>query len=460
MACASARRMAAVLTVGVAVMMAAGSATAATVTPFGCRASTVRVTLLNSITTEPTIANPKTTPCATDTAGSSTVSVPTTGSAPVIAGPVGAFTYSAFSTTGATAPGATAVAAVQGVTIPTTGGGQIVIVGPVRATASYACVNDQLVAQGSSTLNLIYINGTATPVPAGSPTTIQLGGGSFIAVNQKITTGNSLTERVLEVKLAGIADIVVGEAQVTQSTANPCAGTSGPPPVLGICPPGSTLDIAGQECVIIVNNPGGVPTVIVVSRPFQGPSGGTVFPTSVVAKKYPGFPCTTGPGPKYALVATKVGARVIGTLKSDRILALGARERVAGLGGNDCLNGNASHQKLFDGNGKDKIYGGPGSNRIAVGNGNDYINGRKGNGDFITAGNGNDRVFGGLGNNTIAVGLGRDYVYGGRGRQHIFAGANSAQVSCGTGGHNIAFLRSPAARYAKQHGCQKVVPLR
>jgi hypothetical protein len=449
---AKARRLMALIAVCLFTLAFASSASAASGTPFGCRASTVRVTLLSSIVTEPTIANPNTTPCATDTAGAATTSVPTTGSSIVNAGPVGAFTYSVFSPSGATAPGATAVAAVQGVTIPTSGGGFISIVGPIQATASYACVNNQLVATGTSTLNLIVINGTNTPVPAGQPYTIQLGGGSFIALNQKVQTANSLTETVAEVKLAGIADIVIGEAKVTQSLTDPCANTSGqPPPVLEICPPGSTLDILHQLCVIVL--PGG--GVIVVSRPFQGPSGGTVFPTSVVAKKYPGFPCTTGPGPKFALVATKRGGRVFGTPKSDRILALGAFERIAALGGNDCVNGNGGHQIVFDGNGNDRVWTAGGFNRIAIGNGNDYFNGRNGS-VWLTAGNGRDTVIGGRGNSRIDVGLGKDHVFGGPGKNRVWGGANGAKISCGSGHNNTAFVRTAARHYARTHGCQHI----
>jgi Ca2+-binding RTX toxin-like protein len=446
---AKACRLTALLGVCLFTLAFASSASAASGTPFGCRASTARVTLLNSLTTEPTIANPSTTPCVTDTAGASTVSVPTTASAPVVAGPVGAFTYSVFSTSGATAPGATAVAAVDGVTIPSPNG-NIVVAGPIQATASYACVNDQLVATGNSTLKLLSVNGQQDVITPGQPTTIDLGGGSFIAVNQKVQTANSLTETVLEVKLNGLADIVIGEAKVTQSVSNPCAGTSGVPPVLEICPPGSTLNIQAQLCEIVL--PGG--GVIIVSRPFQGPSGGTVFPTSVVAAKYPGFPCTTGPGPKFALVATKRGGRVYGTPKSDRILALGAYERIA-LGGNDCVNGNGGHQVIFDGNGNDKVYSAAGFNRIGVGNGNDYVNGRNGS-LWLTAGNGRDTVIGGKGNSRIDVGLGKDHVFGGPGKNRIWGGANGAKISCGSGHNNTAFVRTAARKYAKSHGCQHI----
>ena len=452
---AKARRVIASLGACIFMLVFAGSAAAASGTPFGCRASTLRVTLLGSLTTEPTIANPNTTPCATDTAGSATVSVPTTGSSIVDAGPVGAFTYSAFSPSGATAPGATAVAAVQGVTIPTGSGGFISVAGPIQATASYSCVNDQLQASGSSTLDLIDVNGANQTVPAGQPMTIQLGGGSYIAVNEQITTATSLTERVLDIHLAGLADVVVGEAEVTQSISDPCAGTKGPQPVLEICPPGSPLNIGAQLCEIVVTNPNGTTTVIVVSRPFQGPSGGTVYPTSEVAKKYPGYPCTTGPGPLFALVATKRGGRVYGTPKSDRILALGAYERVAGLGGNDCIDGQGGHQVIFDGNGNDKDYSAAGFNRVAVGNGNDYVNARNGS-VWITAGNGRDTVYGGHGRSRIDVGLGKDHIYGGPSKNRIWGGANGAKISCGTGHHNTAFVRTKAERYAKRHGCQHI----
>ena len=459
MACVSARRLAVLLTVGIVVLMAgAGTASAASVTPFGCRASTLRVALLNTEITEPTIANPNTTPCKTDTAGASTVSVTVTGSAPVVAGPVGAFTYSTFSTTGATAPGAAAVAAVQGVTLPNPSGGEIVIAGPIQTSASYACVNNQLQAQGTSTLNIIYINGVATPVPTGSQTTIQLGGGSYIAINEQIKTATSLTERALDVHLAGLADVVVAESTVTQSTSNPCANTSGPPPVLGICPPGSTLDIAAQVCVIIVTNPNGTTTIIFVSKPFQGPSGGTVYPTGVVVRRYPGFKCATGPGPRYVLVATKRGGFVYGTYKSDRILALGAFERISGLSGNDCIDARGNHQWVFDGNGGDRVWGGVGRTRIGIGDGHDYVNGRNGN-DFITTGNGTDLVYGGRGANYIAVGLGADRVFGGPHYNHIFAGANAAKVSCGPDHQSIAFVRQRAIPWARAHGCRRIINL-
>lgn len=433
----------------------ASSASAAlTQTPFGCRASVVRATLgNNSATVEPYVANKAETPCKTDGNGVGIASVPNTNPAAqplLLAGPAGAFTYNAFDPTGKTAPGAAAVASVQGVTIPSSSG-IIHIVGPVQASASYACVNNRLVANAQSNLNVITVNGVNMPVPAGQPITIQLGGGAYIAVNQKTETSNSLTEIILRVHLPNIADIVVGEAQVTQSKVDPCAGTSGQPPVLEICPKGSTLDVVKQRCVIKAC--GGT---IIVSRPFQGPSGGTVVALCVARKRYKS-PCLTGPGPKYVLVATRQGARVEGTLYSDRIIAFGRFERIAGLGGNDCINGKAVHQKIYDGNGKERVYASAFA-RIAIGSGNSLIQGGNGH-DTITVANGATRIFGHGGHNHIDAGLGRVQIFGGPGPNRIFTPSARARVNCGTGNNNIAYLRQAAIPYAAAHGCTRIVHL-
>jgi hypothetical protein len=428
---------------------AARGAVAATATPFGCRASAVRVTA-GSTLLEPIVANAGTYPCSDSSRGVGSLSLPTSGSGSLVAGPAGAFTYATGSVGGQTAPGAAAVAQIQGVTIPTSSG-LITIGGPVQANADYECSNQKLVGYGQSTLDVVYVNGHPDRLPApGKPATIQLGGGAYIAANEQIKTASSITERVLDIHLSNSSEIVLGEAEVTLAGSNPCQGVTGPPPGLEICPPGSTLNVVAQYCEIVL--PG---QVIIVSRPFKGPSGGTVVPLSTARKRYHSS-CLYGRGPRYALIATKRGGRVTGTLYSDRILALGAYERVAGLGGDDCIDGRGGNQRLFDGNGNDRIYAAGGYNRIAVGNGNDYINGRNGR-DYITAGNGRDVIYGGRGGSSIVVGIGHDRLYG-RGRAHnrIWAGGDFARVSCGPGPHNTAFVRRRAARYAHSHGCQMV----
>jgi Ca2+-binding RTX toxin-like protein len=446
-----------VLVVGAVTLLSASAATAATnsTTPFGCRASTARVTLGSSTILEPLIANPKTAPCASDNHGLSSVNVTQTGDSFINAGPAEVATDSVYSPSDAVAPGAAAVSDVQGVTIPTTSG-DISIVGPVESNVDYACVDGNLTSSAQSTLDVIYVNGQKTTLPSpGAPDTIQLGGGSYIALNEKIQTATSLTERVLEVHLQGLADVVVGEAEVTLTRTDPCAGTNNntPPPNVNACPQGSTLDAALMVCVIKL--PGG--KIIVVGPPFTGPSGGTVEAVSVARKRYKS-PCLNGPGPKYALIATKANARVTGTPHSDRILALGRHERIAGLGGNDCIDGRGATQTIWDGNGKDRIYGGTGKTRIGVGNGNSMVNGRNGS-DWITAGNGNDSIWGGKHASRIDAGLGHDHIYGGPDANRVFVASGHAFVSCGTGKGNLAFLRRGTMKYASRHGCERIVTL-
>jgi hypothetical protein len=129
---------------------------------------------------------------------------------------------------------------------------------------------------------LIAVAGKNYVVPSDRSTTIPLGGGSYITVNEKIQTARSITERVLDVHVKGLADVVVGEAQVTQRGNTPCAGTTNDvPPSLNPCPAGSTLNVAAQVCEIILNNG----KVIVISRPFDGPTGGTVLALGVARKR-------------------------------------------------------------------------------------------------------------------------------------------------------------------------------
>ena len=437
---------------------AATSPAAATAFPFGCRASVARVLLGQAVLAEPSVANKNTSPCETDTALTGKIEVPTTN--PLVSvGPAGAFTSQ--SGTPTVAPGASAVADVQAINIPSAAG-TISIVGPVQADAAYQCMNGQLSSYAQSTLDVIYVQGVAMKLPAaGAPDNINLGLVD-IKLNQQYTTANSITERVLEVTVPSsaspLADVIVGEATVTKASADPCVGTSGVSPSGGgasttsqACPSGATLDVSLNACVIVYNG-----QTIYVSKPFKGPTGGTVLPLSVARQKY-GGPCTFGPGPRFALVATKPHGRVQGTPRSDRILALGIGERVAGLAGNDCIDGRGGHgQKLYDGNGRNRVYGGPGSNRIGVGNGNDYVNGRSGSGDFLSAGNGKDIIYGGHGKTRVAVGIGPDNVFGGPGVNHIWAVGDRAHISCGSGKNNAAWVRPNAAPFASSHGCETI----
>jgi hypothetical protein len=453
----SARRTAVAIAVGLGSLLSAVPAVAATTTsttPFGCRASVSRITANNSTLLEPVVANQQTTPCATASKGVTSIDLTQNDSGNLNGGPAGAFTNSAFSPTGATAPGASALAEVSALVIPTSSG-DVDVANSAQATASYACINGTLTPSATTTLNAITINGSTTSIPPGTEETYQLGGGSYVVVNEKIQTATSLIERLVDIHDSAGIDIVSGEAEVTVTSSDPCAGTNTePPPNTNACPDGSTLNAAAMVCEIVL--PGG--EVIVVGPPFKGPSGGKVVPVSVARTKYKS-PCLNGPGPKYALLAFKAHGRVTGTPRSDRILAFGNAESIAGYAGADCIDGRGVGQTISDGNGKDRIFGGPGKTRIRFGNGASRVEGRNGS-DWITAGNGNDWIWGGTRASRIDAGIGHDHVFGGPKADRIWVAGAHSFVSCGAGKKNLAFLRFRTIKYAQKHGCERIIKLR
>jgi hypothetical protein len=418
------------------------------------------------------------------------VSVPSSGTKLLDAGPAAAFTFSSTSqdmTTGAVAPGASALASIDGVTIPTPQGA-ITIVGPVEAQASYVCSNGNLTSSAHSTLDVLKVGNQeiALPSPGGS-LTIPLGALGYIAVNEKIQTSTSITERVLDVHLNGIADVVVDEAKVTVTGNDPCAGSTGPvtPPATNPCPDGTTYDAALQACVIVIGG-----RTIVVSPPFQGPTGGSVLGLSAARKRFKS-PCLHGQGPAFVIVGTNHHDRINGTRKSDRIIALGGNDRVSGQGGADCIDGGGGNDRIWAGKGDSRIYGGVGNDRIAaqdgnskvwlgaghdvafLGNGNVTVFGGKGS-DRIGVGRGHDHVDGGAGNDRISVvdGFG-DKVYGGAGADKIWIGLGQAQVWGGGGGDrlwsrseavsfncgkgfDLAYVTSIGQPFAASHSCDRI----
>ncbi len=487
--------------VGLAAVLLGASSAAAATTPFGCRASVSAVRPTSGLpTVEPYVANRPGSPCVTDSAGASSG---TTGNASEgtmgTAGPGGAYTYNAptQSQVGSQAPGASAVASVNGGTI-NSGAQSAAIAGPAQAQASYECVNGQPVASGSSDVSAATVNGTTVrPSSPGAEQTTQLGGGSYVTINQRVQTPTSLTERLEFMHVAGVGDYVLGEATVSTAGTSPCAGTSGSGSgggggggtSLGPCPAGSTLVPATQFCEIIL--PGG--GTIVVSRPFAGPTGATVVALSVARKHYRSA-CLYGKGPQFAIVGTNHADRIEGTVHADRILGLGGNDRIAGQGGNDCIDGGAGNDRIYAGNGNDRVYGGSGNDRISVrdgnsvvwggsgndrifvGDGNDQVHGGSGNdriaagrgndrvwgdsgNDNISAGNGNDRIWGGPGNDRIYVGTGRDHLSGGTGNDRIYGPGLVVYIDCGKG-RNLAYVNAEGMRYASRHGCQRVRRIR
>lgn len=478
----------AVVLASLLIMVSAGAAAAAT-KPFGCRASVARASLGNTTILEPIIANAPTSPCATAGDGVNTASVLNQASPLVNAGPAGVFTFTSDNVptdAGPVAPAAGALASVDGVTIPTSQG-SIVAVGPITAQASYQCMGTTLTSYGHSTLDELKINGQDVSLTPGQDETIQLGGGSYVSVNHQIKTANSLTERILDVHLEGLADIVVGEAKVTLNSSAPCAGntSTNPPTTTNACPSGSTYDAATQYCVIV--EPGG--TIIIVGRPFSGPYGGSVLSISAARKLFRSE-CLAPRGPHYVIVGTNHADRILGTRLGERILGLAGNDRIAGQGGADCIDSGSGTDRVYDGNGNVRAYLGSGNDYASVANGNDYVDGGSGN-DRIYGGNGNDRILGGAGNDIISVGRGRDTILGGTGNDRlvvsngndtidggagndgiiagyghdrvlggsgvdkIYAPGQFDAVNCGSG-PDLAYVNVFAAGYASRHGCERV----
>jgi hypothetical protein len=420
-------RIAAPLTGVAAALLMTAPASAAPTNPFGCRASVQALRVAALPAAEPTVANPAETPCATDSAGAGQTSTGSTAVGTTSAGPSGAYTVSDSST-----PGATALASVDGGTVAAAGT-TAALTGPANAQASYVCVNGAAVPSGSSDVSVAVINGqTLRPSSPGAETTIQLGGGVSATINQQVQTATSLTERLLVLHIEGVGDEVLGEAQVTRPAGDPCttgtgsgsagsgsggggsgsgsggSGSGGPGSGSGgsgsgsgdsltACPTGSVLVASAQLCEIVFAD--GAHN-IVVSKPFAGPTGGSVVPLAAARKKFKS-PCLSGKGPKFV---------VMGTNKANTIRAAKTAERIVAMGGND---------------------------KVIVKSGASCGNGA----DAITVGRGKDHLFGGAGNDRLRAPGRVEYVNGGAGK-------------------DVAYVTAKEMKYARRHGCEKVHRIR
>jgi Ca2+-binding RTX toxin-like protein len=251
-----------------------------------------------------------------------------------------------------------------------------------------------------------------------------------IKINEKITgTDGSLTVRALHVKVVRgngtpLADIVVAESKIGPNgpVCDPTKqNDTGSLP--GVCPTGATYDQPRNRCVIPAGTGGSSIGEIIIGRPFQGPSGGTVIPIDVARRRFGRSPCLSGSGaPKYAIVGTNGNDRITGTNGPDRMLGRGGNDAISGGRGNDCLEGGSGRDILSGSLGNDQIYGQ---------NGNDALNGA----------GGNDRLSGGNGNDTINAGYGADRTFGGAGNDAINIATQGprATASCGSGNDKVRF---------------------
>lgn len=269
-----------------------------------------------------------------------------------------------------------------------------------------------------------------------------------IKVDERIQTADSLTIRALHVKIlpdagsAPLLDLVVGEAKVAADgpVCDPTKQGDEPigPEIGQVCPPGSVLIVARNLCVISAGTNGSSLGEIVIGRPYQGPSGGTVLAIDVARKRFGRSPCLSGSGrPKFVIVGTNKRDLITGTNKADRILGRGGNDQISGGRGNDCLEGNNGSDNLSGSLGNDKIYGNKGR---------DHLNG----------GPGSDRLSSGANNDTINAAFGQDRVFAGSGRDfiNIATAGKPAKASCGPGRDKIRINRNEIKRV---RGCETVL---
>ncbi|MFQ5622853.1 MAG: matrixin family metalloprotease [Paracoccaceae bacterium] len=105
---------------------------------------------------------------------------------------------------------------------------------------------------------------------------------------------------------------------------------------------------------------------------------------------------------------------LVGSRKSDTILALGGDDLVKGKGGRDVIYGGDGQDDVYGGGGKDQLFGGNGGDYLYGGGGKDIVSGETGN-DWLFGGRGKDDLSGGSGDDTMLGGKGKDVLDGGSG---------------------------------------------
>ncbi|MDQ3676904.1 MAG: hypothetical protein M3401_08900, partial [Actinomycetota bacterium] len=139
-----------------------------------------------------------------------------------------------------------------------------------------------------------------------------------VKINEQIRTADSLTVRAAHIKVLSpssgppLLDLVVAESKVGFS--GPVCDPNQQGPGSGqICPTGSIYDAPNNVC-IIPGSSGSQFGVIVVGRPFQGPSGGTVVPLDIARKRFGNSACLRGNrAPLFAIIGTNKRDRITGT---------------------------------------------------------------------------------------------------------------------------------------------------
>ena len=448
---------------------AAGAAAAPAYAADGCRGSAARAISPGQLASEPVVANPPATPCATDSREAAGVQ------------PVGGLTVVAPRASTRREPGLLAASAsVEGAQIPL--GSATISVGAVDATQIAACTGGATVRSGSSRVEALVVNGTAVPIVADRPVDLAVGP---VRIRANQVSGDTRTALALDdgtgrqVVLGEVS--AAGDACATSTEVFSAAG--GRPPQ--VCPRGADYDVSRNLCVINEEGDGGADRrteTITVGRPFESARGGTLISLDearqrVADGRLPASGCLHGAGPDYVVLGSAGADTITGANTADRILALGRGDRVSGGLGDDCIDGGTGADRLTGDNGRDRLLGGSGSDLLSGsaagdvlrgqggrdvlqgGDGNDRLSGQGGR-DAVNGGSGTDRLRGGRGNDSINTGFGRDRVDAGRGNDSInaaTAGPSSRRLRCGRGRDTLRINRNERRR---QGGCERVYAIR
>jgi Ca2+-binding RTX toxin-like protein len=410
---------------------------------FDCRASAARVTAppdSSLLSSEPVVSNAPTKPCSSQNA--STVKQTT-------AGPVSAEAVAAATTLAPEGAGAVASAAQPKVTLP----GLVVEAKTVQAAGNFGCTG---APGGSSRVEDLVINGNPISVPPGQGTTTIPVGSEQVILNELVQQGDLVIRRAIHI-VSSAADVVLAEAIVgragTPCTPDPLgtpgtggtggAGTTTVPGGAGTangpnpCPRGAVYDASRNLCVIRETGGANNGNVIIVGRPYEGPSGGTVL-SLTAARKRSKSKCLRGKGPAFAVFGTNGNNRITGSNRADRIVLRGGRDYSEGGRGNDCIDGGSGVDTLSGALDKDHLIGGTG-------------------GDHLIGGSAADRLVAGAGSDSINAGFGKDYISAGSGNDKInvaTAGPAVVKLDCGKGRDTVRFNRNEKRRARRGH-CEK-----
>jgi len=267
-----------------------------------------------------------------------------------------------------------------------------------------------------------------------------------IKPNEQLRTATSLTVRALHITVltptggTPLVDAVLAESKVGSNgpVCDPNGQNDGSSLSGQLCPTGSTYDAARNVCIIAAGTGGSSLGEIIVGKPFQGPSGGTVLPLDVARKRFGRSPCLGGNGtPKFAIIGTNKADRITGTNVADRIIGLGGNDRLDGGRGNDCIEGRSGGDNMAGGLGNDRIYGSSGK---------DHLNGGPGS-DYLSAGSGDDTINAAFGKDRALGGSGRDFI-------NIATAGPAASADCGAGKRDVVRINNNEKKRVKN--CERV----